>query len=419
MEGDVLLSQLREGWSPLPTKTVVALVLGGLRVRMTRSVVTMMSIVFAIAFLTYTGITNQLTYNVADAAMKMERFAAVDTAQVDARVKQLLAADPLEGQAQADKLALADELGFDEIDRLVADLPNVAQKLRIAQSNDETLRAEFDKLKTDPTAGKADLTVARTRADLARRERDAIARQHEEMSVKAALGQWVKRGGEPSDANLPARLDAALRSQSRELIEMLRSPSQIDADQMKQVRLLVRQAGQRGADVAVLEQVLSQEATKRDAGNLRNMLRRAGVNIEMTLKGNPLDTWLITMAMLTCAVGIANAMLMSVTERFREIGTMKCLGAQDGLVVKLFLLESAFLGVIGAAMGIVLGLVVAVLAALLQFGSFGAQHFPVTQGLKVVALSVLGGIVLAVVGAVYPAFAASRMKPVDALRVDE
>ena len=47
---------------------------------------------------------------------------------------------------------------------------------------------------------------------------------------------------------------------------------------------------------------------------LRTLLRYAGVNIEATLRGNPLDTWLIVMALLTCAVGIANAMLMSVTE---------------------------------------------------------------------------------------------------------
>ena len=49
--------------------------------------------------------------------------------------------------------------------------------------------------------------------------------------------------------------------------------------------------------------------------------------------------WLVSMSLIVCVVGIANAMLMSVTERFREIGTMKCLGALDGFVVRLFLLE--------------------------------------------------------------------------------
>ena len=50
-------------------------------------------------------------------------------------------------------------------------------------------------------------------------------------------------------------------------------------------------------------------------------------------------------------------MLMSVTERFREIGTMKCLGALDGFIVKLFLIESLFQGMAGTVMGVLLGLV--------------------------------------------------------------
>ncbi|HIM09210.1 TPA: FtsX-like permease family protein, partial [Candidatus Poribacteria bacterium] len=61
--------------------------------------------------------------------------------------------------------------------------------------------------------------------------------------------------------------------------------------------------------------------------------------------------WLVTMSLIVCVVGIANAMLMSVTERFREIGTMKCLGALDGFIVRLFLLESAFQGFVGALIG--------------------------------------------------------------------
>ena len=63
------------------------------------------------------------------------------------------------------------------------------------------------------------------------------------------------------------------------------------------------------------------------------------------------QTWLISLSLLVCVVGIANAMLMSVTERFREIGTMKCLGALDTFIVKLFLLESTFQGLAGTSAG--------------------------------------------------------------------
>ena len=67
------------------------------------------------------------------------------------------------------------------------------------------------------------------------------------------------------------------------------------------------------------------------------------------------DKWLIIMSLIVCVVGIANSMLMAVTERFQEIGTMKCLGALDRFVVRLFLLESGFQGLAGALIGALIG----------------------------------------------------------------
>ena len=80
------------------------------------------------------------------------------------------------------------------------------------------------------------------------------------------------------------------------------------------------------------------------------------------------DKWLIIMSLIVCVVGITNSMLMSVTERFREIGTMKCLGALDHFVVILFLLESGFQGFAGALVGALIGLVAALLMGLANFG---------------------------------------------------
>ena len=80
------------------------------------------------------------------------------------------------------------------------------------------------------------------------------------------------------------------------------------------------------------------------------------------------DIWLIVMSLIVCVVGIANSMLMAVTERFREIGTMKCLGALDGFVVRLFLLESGFQGFSGALIGALIGTLGAVLLGLKDYG---------------------------------------------------
>jgi hypothetical protein len=65
--------------------------------------------------------------------------------------------------------------------------------------------------------------------------------------------------------------------------------------------------------------------------------------------------WLAAMSLVVATVGIVNSMLMSVTERYKEIGTMKCLGALDSFIVRLFLLEAGLLGILGSALGALVG----------------------------------------------------------------
>jgi len=128
--------------------------------------------------------------------------------------------------------------------------------------------------------------------------------------------------------------------------------------------------------------------------------------------------WLVGLALLVSFVGILNAMLLSVTERFQEIGTMKCLGALDGLIVELFLLESTFQGIVGTAIGIVIGVVLALAEATVVFGPsvLGRDVLPALEMLKWVGICLLTGTALTVVGALYPAWRAARMQPVDAMR---
>jgi putative ABC transport system permease protein len=128
--------------------------------------------------------------------------------------------------------------------------------------------------------------------------------------------------------------------------------------------------------------------------------------------------WLIGLALLVAFVGILNAMLMSVTERFREIGTMKCLGALDGFIIKLFLLESAFQGVVGTLIGIMLGLAMSLIGASLNYGSAAWRHLPAQKLLIAILLCLAVGIALTVIGAVYPAWRAARMQPIEAMRVE-
>ena len=106
---------------------------------------------------------------------------------------------------------------------------------------------------------------------------------------------------------------------------------------------------------------------------LRQALILAGYDLEESdtrVEESPKQRWLIILSLLVCVVGIVNAQLMAVTERFREIGTMKCLGALDRFVLRLFLLEAGMQGIVGAGIGAVpAGAAAALLNSLVRFGA--------------------------------------------------
>lgn len=130
--------------------------------------------------------------------------------------------------------------------------------------------------------------------------------------------------------------------------------------------------------------------------------------------------WLIIMSLIVSVVGIANSMLMAVTERFREIGTMKCLGALNRFVVELFLLESGFQGLTGALMGAVVGFISIMLLNLKDYGMDVFLGFPqyILRILMYIGISCLLGMVLAIIGAAGPAYRAAKLPPAEAMRVE-
>ncbi len=131
------------------------------------------------------------------------------------------------------------------------------------------------------------------------------------------------------------------------------------------------------------------------------------------------DLWLVVLSLCVAVVGIVNAMLMSVTERFREIGTMKCLGALDSFIVKLFLLESGFLGGIGTAIGVAIGLLLTAVSSLIGFWAVRGEIFSAISWSSVLwglGITLLTGTALSVIGTIYPAIVAARMEPVAAMR---
>lgn len=137
---------------------------------------------------------------------------------------------------------------------------------------------------------------------------------------------------------------------------------------------------------------------------------------EGALSGRQL--FLLTISFVVCMVGIANAMLMAITERFREIATMKCLGATDGFILNQFLLEAAIQGITGGIIGTVVGFLLALMKSSFGYGSYLYAYFPSGAVVVNAGISLAAGVVLATLASIYPSWAASRMAPMEAMRVE-
>ena len=111
-------------------------------------------------------------------------------------------------------------------------------------------------------------------------------------------------------------------------------------------------------------------------------------------------------------IGIMNIMLVSVTERTREIGLRKAVGAKRRNVLSQFLIEAVTLALIGGLLGIALGAGGAIAAT-----SF-IPDFSAVVGLDAIAISILFSMAVGLFFGIYPAYRASRLNPIDALRYE-
>jgi len=154
----------------------------------------------------------------------------------------------------------------------------------------------------------------------------------------------------------------------------------------------------------------------------REMIVRSGYDIgpeDTSVGSSPKQRWLIILSLLVCVVGIVNAQLMAVTERFREIGTMKCLGALDRFILRLFILEAGMQGLAGAGAGALTGAVFSLLNGWLRFGAVALNAVSWTSVLISIGIATAVGFFLSLLGVFYPAFVAARMQPVEAMRVEQ
>ncbi len=172
-----------------------------------------------------------------------------------------------------------------------------------------------------------------------------------------------------------------------------------------------------------IKDAFSDQVSVTSATAVLNILSSVFSIIQLFLAG------IAAISLLVAGIGIMNIMIVSLMERTREIGILKALGMKNQTVLLIFLCESVIIGAIGAIIGIASGWVLANVVAIVFRGGGGAftgNQAATTGGMTitplltptVTILAIAFGVGVSAIFALYPAWRASKLKPVEALRYE-
>ena len=119
--------------------------------------------------------------------------------------------------------------------------------------------------------------------------------------------------------------------------------------------------------------------------------------------------WVAAVSLLVGAIGVMNIMLVTVTERTREIGIRKAIGARKGAILLQFLVESTVISLLGGVIGAASGIGVS------RFTIAGVKPVLASYSIPLALMVALG---VGIVAGIYPAYRAASLRPVDALRYE-
>lgn len=227
---------------------------------------------------------------------------------------------------------------------------------------------------------------------------DTVTLGKEELTVTGIYADPESAGISPGDTSnaaiMPVTLaqDISGSDQINRIIAKAHDVNKVQEAKKQVTELLTAQHGV--TDFTVL---LSSDLLK-SVTSITDILKYAVVGIA-------------AISLLVGGIGISNIMLVTVTERTREIGIRKAVGATQGAILTQFLIESVVLTVIGAAIGLGFATVTSLAAA-----KFSPLEPSITLGTVLLSLGM--GVVTGIIFGLFPAFRAARKNPVEALRFE-
>jgi len=414
-------------------RDVVGLALGSLHRHVGRSVLTALGIIFGVC-----SVICMLAINEGASWQSQQGFRELGTSNII--IESVRPAKQQSTASGEGRGVLHYGIKRNEVAQLSDNIPGVVRCVVVHTgpfyANYAGKNLTVNVIATEPTYGrvaKMEIVSGRfiTSADYLRRRPHCVltkALADRFFAFKDPIGRIIRLKGEPFVVvGVLARLPRALRAEGGESGNHVLVPLATRSMRFGEFNVMFQQGGGTAEKVEVSQVILQmadEQAVLKGAEIARSVLARNHEDEDYLVKvpyelleqqqaqqaiWNFVFTAVAAVSLLVGGIGIMNIMLASVTERTREIGIRRALGAKRRDIIAQFLVESIAVTTAGGLIGIVFGLLGP--WAMTEFLGFVTIITPLTLVLPLVMAVIVG-----LLSGLYPAFRAARLDPIEALR---